>query len=48
MTKAEGKEEQLRRFAKLSIDLSKEIKCSYWIEELNAIADAVGIDRNFT
>ena len=45
MTKAEGKEEQLRRFAKLSINLSKEIKCSYWIEELNAIADAVGIDR---
>jgi len=45
ISNAEGKEEQLRRFAKLSIDLSKEIQCSYWIEELNAIADAVGIDR---
>lgn len=40
-----GKEDQLRNFARLSIDLSNKIKCSYWIEELNAIADEVGIDR---
>lgn len=45
LAKAETKEEQLRNFAKLSIKLAKEIHCSYWIEELNAIADTVGIDR---
>ncbi len=45
LARAEGKEEQLRSFAKLSIVLSQKINCSYWIEELNAIADTVGIDR---
>ena len=45
ISRAEGKEDALRRFAKLSIDLSKKINCSYWIDELNAIADTVGIDR---
>ncbi len=35
----------MRSFAKLSIDLSKKIGCSYWIDELNAIADTAGIDR---
>jgi len=45
LSRAGGKEEQLRSFAKLSIDLSKKIGCSYWIDELNAIADTAGIDR---
>ena len=45
LSRAEGKEEQMRSFAKLSIDLSKKIGCSYWIDELNAIADTAGIDR---
>ncbi|MPL93883.1 hypothetical protein SDC9_40031 [bioreactor metagenome] len=45
LSRAEGKEDQLRSFAKLSIDLSKKIGCSYWIDELNAIADTAGIDR---
>lgn len=45
MARAEGKEDFLRNFAKLSIDLSKKIGCSYWIDELNAIADTVGLDR---
>ncbi len=43
--RSRGKEEQLRKFAKLSVDLSNQIDCSYWITELNAIADTVGIDR---
>lgn len=45
LARAKGKEDQLRSFAKLSIDISNKIKCSYWITELNAIADSVGIDR---
>ena len=45
LSRAGGKEEQLRSFAKLSIDLSQKIGCSYWIDELNAIADTAGIDR---
>ena len=40
-----GQEKQLRSFAKLSVDLSRKIGCSYWITELNAIADTVGIER---
>ncbi|HPR90619.1 MAG TPA: hypothetical protein PLD93_04185, partial [Synergistaceae bacterium] len=30
LARAEGKEEQLRSFAKLSIVLSQKINCSYW------------------
>lgn len=45
LARAEGKEELLRNFAKLSIELSRKINCSYWIDELNSIADTVGIDR---
>ena len=45
ISRAKGKEAELRNFSKLSIDLSNKIKCSYWIAELNAIADKVGIDR---
>ncbi|NLK19038.1 MAG: hypothetical protein GX310_04545 [Synergistaceae bacterium] len=45
MARAEGKEQEMRSFAKLSIDLSNKIGCSYWIDELNAIADTAGIDR---
>lgn len=45
LSRAKEKDEQLRSFAKLSIDLSRKINCSYWIDELNAIADTVGIDR---
>jgi hypothetical protein len=45
MENAKGKEDLLRNFAKLSINLSKEIGCSYWIEELNAIADTADLDR---
>ena len=41
-----GKEDQLRVFAQLSKDISKAIGCSYWIEELNAIADVIGVDRD--
>lgn len=45
LSRAQGKEAELRTFAGLSIELSRKINCSYWIDELNAIADTVGIDR---
>jgi len=41
-----GKETELKVFAKLSEDIAKEIGCSYWIEELNAMADEIGVDRD--
>jgi len=43
--RTKGKEEQLRKFARLSVELSNKIDCAYWIDELNAIADVAGIDR---
>lgn len=45
ISRAEGKESEMRSFAKLSIELSGKIGCSYWIDELNAIADTAGVDR---
>lgn len=45
MRKTAGKEEQLRIFARRSIELAETLKSDYWITELNAIADEIGIDR---
>lgn len=45
LARAKDKEKELRNFAKLSIELSGKIDCPYWIDELNAIADTVKIDR---
>lgn len=41
-----GMEEELKVFAELSKDIAKAIGCSHWIEELNAMADEIGIDRD--
>jgi hypothetical protein len=45
LDRAKDKDKELRNFAKLSIELSGKIDCPYWIDELNAIADTVKIDR---
>jgi len=44
--KLEGMEAELKVFAGLSVDIANAIGCSYWIDELNAMADEVGIERD--
>ena len=39
-------EKELKVFAELSKDIAKTIGCSHWIEELNAMADEIGVDRD--
>jgi hypothetical protein len=44
--KLEGMEEELKNFSKISVDIANAIGCSYWIDELNAMADEIGVDRD--
>lgn len=39
-------EAELLVFAELSKDIARAIGCSHWIEEINATADEIGIDRD--
>lgn len=45
ISKTSGQEEQLRRFARHSIAIAEALHSSFWITELNAIADEIGADR---
>ncbi|MDH7507764.1 MAG: hypothetical protein QHH15_08300, partial [Candidatus Thermoplasmatota archaeon] len=34
-----------KQFAQVFINIANALNCSYWIEEANATADVVGLDR---